>query len=437
MLKTLKNAFKITEIRHKLLFTLAMLVVIRIGSNMPVPGTDSAFLKDLLDRLTGEASVLINAFSGGSLEQFSILALGISPYITSSIIIQLLTIAIPKLEEMQKDGEDGKKKLAAITRYVTVALAVIQATAMAIGFGSQGLLTNYNALSVIAVVITLTAGSAFLMWVGERITEKGVGNGISIVLVINILATMPADFTGLFNSFVVGKPVATAILNAVIILAILIAMIIFIVLLNDGVRNIPVQYAGKVNGRRGVGGNNSKIPLKINTSGVIPVIFASSILTAPNLIVSFFGIKVAPWVQELLNYSSSQNWFKMENLKYSIGLLVYIVLIIAFAYFYTSVTFNPMMIADNMKRQGGLIPGVRPGRHTSDYLNSVLNKIVLIGAVGLTIVSVVPYIFTGVFNISVSFAGTSLIIVVSVIIETIKQIEAQMLVRNYKGFLNN
>ena len=437
MFTTLKNAFKVKEIRKKILFTLAMMVVIRFGSQLPVPGTNRDFFAVWFASQAGDVFNLFNAFTGGSFSSFSVLALSISPYITSSIIMQLLTIAIPKLEEMQKEGEDGRKKIASITRYVTVALALIQAAAMAIGFGNQGLLQEYNALNIITVIAALTAGSAFLMWIGERITENGVGNGISIILVINILATIPNDFVNLAEQFVIGKAPATAILAAVVILAIILGMIVFIVLLNSGTRNIPVQYAQKVQGRRSVGGQNSKIPLKVNTSGVIPVIFASSIMQAPLIICSFFGVEAKGFWGEVLKVLNSSNWCKISAPVYSIGLLIYIVLVVAFAYFYTSVTFNPIMIADNLKRQGGFIPGIRPGRPTSEYLNKVLNRIVFIGAVGLLVVAIVPFICSGVFNASVSFGGTSLIIVVSVVLETITQIESQMLVRNYKGFLND
>ncbi len=437
MFTTLKNAFKIKEIRQKILFTLVMVVVVRFGSQLPVPGTNSSFFALWFASQGGDVFNLFNAFTGGSFSSFSVLALSISPYITSSIVVQLLTIAIPKLEEMQQDGEDGRKKIASITRYVTVALALIQATAMAIGFGNQGLLQEYNALNIITVIAALTAGSAFLMWIGERITEKGVGNGISIILLINILATIPSDFINLANQFVIGKAPATAILAAVIILVIILAMIVFIVLLNSGTRNIPVQHAQKMQGRRSVSTQNSKIPLKVNTSGVIPVIFASSIMQTPIIICSFFGIEATGFWGEVLKVLNSSNWCRPSAPVYSIGLLIYIVLVIAFAYFYTSVTFNPIMIADNLKRQGGFIPGIRPGRPTTEYLNKVLNRIVLIGAIGLLVVAIVPFICSGLFNASVSFGGTSLIIVVSVVLETLTQIESQMLVRNYKGFLND
>ena len=437
MFTTLKNAFKIQEVRQKLLYTLGMLVVIRIGSQLPVPGVNTAYFAQWFAAQTNGAFSFFDAITGGSFESMSILALGINPYITSSIIMQLLTIAIPKLEEMQKDGEDGRKKIVAITRYVTVALALIQSTAMAVGFGRQGYLIEYNALNVITAVATLTAGSAFLMWIGERITEKGVGNGISVVLVINIISRLPGDLSSLFDQFVFGKAPATAILAAAIIFAVIIAMVVLVIILNDGVRKIPVQYAKKVQGRKMVGGQTSNIPLKVNTSGVIPVIFASSIMQFPLIICSFIGYSGTGVWAEILNGLNSSNWCNPDKPIYSIGLLVYIVLIVFFAYFYTSITFNPMMIADNMKKQGGFIPGIRPGKPTSDYLNKVLNHIVFIGAVGLIIVSVIPFIFNGVFGASVSFGGTSLIIIVSVILETMKQVESMMLVRNYKGFLED
>lgn len=437
MITTLKNLFKIKELRKKMFFTLGMLIVIRIGSQLPVPGINTAFFKEWFAAQAGDAFSFFNAITGGSFENMSILALNINPYITSSIIMQLLTIAIPKLEEMQKDGEDGRKKIASITRYVTVALALVQATAMSIGFGRQGLLTNYNAMNVITAIVTLTAGSAFLMWLGERITEKGIGNGISIVLVINIISRMPSDLAALFQQFVIGKAPATAVLAVVIIFAIIIAMVVLVILLNDATRAIPVQYAKKMQGRKMVGGQTSNIPLKVNTAGVIPVIFAQSIMQTPIIICSFAGYSGTGFWGEILKGLNSGNWCKPSMPIYSIGLLVYIVLIILFAYFYTSITFNPLMIADNMKKQGGFIPGIRPGKPTSDYLTRVLNYIVLIGAIGLTIVCIIPYFFNGIFGASVSFGGTSLIIIVSVVLETMKQVESQMLVRNYKGFLND
>ena len=437
MLKTVRRAFKIEDIRKRVFYTFVMLFVVRLGSELPTPGVDPTFIQEFFAQQTGDAFNFFEAFTGGSFTNFSIFALSITPYITSSIIMQLMTIAIPKLEEMQKDGEEGRKKLTAITRYVTVGLALIQSAAMAIGFGGSGLLEEYNALNVITVIAALTAGSAFLMWIGERITENGVGNGISIVLVINIISRIPQDFTSLFNQFVFGKPVATAVLAVIIILAVVLAMVILVIILNDATRKIPVQYAKKVQGRKMVGGQSTNIPLKVNTAGVIPVIFASSIMQFPVIICSLLGYSGTGVWRHILNGLSSNNWCNPSQPVYSIGLVVYIVLVIFFAYFYTSITFNPLEIANNMKKQGGFIPGIRPGKPTSDYLNKILNYVIFIGACGLTIICVIPFIFNGVFGASVSFGGTSLIIIVSVVLETIKQIESLMLVRNYKGFLND
>ena len=445
MFTTLKNAFKIKEIRVKLLFTLAMLFVVRFGSQLPVPGINIEQFKIwFANKLNNaDASGFLAAFTGGSFENMSILALNITPYITSSIIMQLLTIAIPKLEELQKDGEDGRKKIASITRYVTVGLSLIESTAMAIAFNNSGMLiaSGSSAVNMISVIATLTAGSAFLMWIGEQITEHGVGNGISIVLVINIISRIPSDIANLFKMFVLNedsnKTIAVRIVSALIIFAVIVAVVVLVIILSDGVRKIPVQYAKKMQGRKSVGGSSSSIPLKVNTSGVIPVIFASSLMTLPGVICNFFDVHPSGFWAEVLKTLSSNNWVNPHNPIYSIGLLIYVLLVIFFAYFYTSITFNPLEVSENMKKSGGFIPGIRPGKPTSDYLNKVLTYIVFIGAVGLTIVCVIPYVFNGIFEASVSFGGTSLIIIVSVVLETVKQVESQMLVRNYRGFLND
>ena len=437
MFTTLKNAFKIKDVRNKIFYTFLMLVVIRIGSQLPVPGMTPEYFSTWFNQNTSNMFGFFDAITGGSFLNGSVLALGINPYITSSIIMQLLTIAIPKLEEMQKDGEDGKKKIASITRYVTVALALLQASFMAIGFGRQGLLAEYNAMNVITAIAAMTAGSAFLMWIGERITENGVGNGISIVLVINILSRLPQDLGLLFEQFVFGKPFAEAALGAFVIIAVIVLMVVMVIILNGGVRKIPVQYAKKMQGRKMVGGQTSNIPLKVNTSGVIPVIFASSILQFPIIICSFIGTAQDGWGAEVLKYLNSDHWCNPKDLKYTVGLLVYVLLVVFFAYFYTSISFNPLMVADNMKKQGGFVPGIRPGKPTSDYLQTVLNRIIFIGAIGLTIIAILPFFFNGIFGAQISFGGTSLIIIVSVILETMKQIESKMLVRNYKGFLND
>lgn len=437
MLKTFRKAFQVADIRKKIFYTFMMLVVIRIGSQLPTPGVDPTYIQNFFESQTGEAFNFFNAFTGGSFTQMSVFALSITPYITSSIIMQLLTIAIPKLEEMQKDGEDGRKKIAAITRYVTVALALIESTAMAVGFGRQGLLVDFNFVNAAVVVVTLTAGSAFLMWIGERINEKGVGNGISIVLLINIISRVPDDFVTLYNQFMKGKSLASAGLAAVIILAIILVVVVFVIILQDGQRKIAVQYSQRIQGRRSVGGQSSFIPLKVNTAGVVPVIFASSLMQFPVVIASFLGKGNGKGIgSEILKGLSSNNWCNPEQLKYSWGLILYIVLTVFFAYFYTSITFNPLEIANNMKKSGGFIPGIRPGKPTADYLTKMLNYIIFIGAVGLIIVQVIPFVFNGWLGANVSFGGTSLIIIVGVVLETIKQIESQLLVRNYKGFLN-
>jgi preprotein translocase subunit SecY len=439
MFKTLRNAFKVKDIRTRLVYTFIALIVVRLGTLLPAPAIDPEVTKQWFQNLG-----FFNNLTGGSFTNMSIFALSITPYISSSIIVQLLTIAIPKLEELQKEGEDGRKKMTAITRYITVALAFIESGAMAIGFGNSGALEGgLTFTNVILVIASFTAGSAFLMWVGERITQNGVGNGISIILLVNIVSTMPSDFINLTQKYILSQPVVKAILATLIIVAVVIVTVAFVVVLQNAERRIPVQYAKKVQGRKMVGGQTSHIPLKVNTAGVIPVIFASSLMSFPGVIASFFGVYPArayfwPKVLKVLSHSS---WLRIFSgwgeFKYSVGLLIYIALIIFFAYFYTSITFNPIEVANNMKKQGGFIPGIRPGKPTTEYLNKVLNNIIFIGAVGLTLVSIIPIFFTGAFGASLSFGGTSIIIIVGVIIETMKQIESQLLVRHYKGFLND
>lgn len=437
MLESVKNAFKDKEIRKRIFFTLLMLIIIRLGAELPVPGVNRDYFSSWFQsQLSSDSFSMLDAFTGGSFENMSIFALNITPYITSSIIIQLLTIAIPKLEEIQEEGEEGRKILTNITRYVTIALALVESAAMAIGFGRNGLLEEYNAENVIICIATLTAGSAILMWIGERITESGVGNGISIVLTINIISRMPSDLYSLFDQFVFGKSVAWAILDAVIIFAIIAGMTFLVILLNDAERRIPVSYARKINGRSQYGTGNSVLPLKVNTAGVMPIIFASSIMSFPVIISTLVGYDGDGWWSEALRYLSSTYWCNPAYPKYTLGLVVYILLLIFFAYFYTSITFNPLLIADNLKKSGGFIPGIRPGQPTSDYLQRILNYIIFIGACMLIIVAVIPYLFHGFLNTDVSsFGGTSLIIVVSVVLETVKQIESMLQVKNYKSFL--
>ncbi|WP_418463170.1 preprotein translocase subunit SecY [Frisingicoccus sp.] len=437
MLTTLKNAFKVKEIKERILFTLFILVVVRLGAQLPIPGVSRDVFSAWFAAQTGGAFNFFDQMTGGSFTQFSVFALSITPYITSSIIMQLMTIAIPKLEEMQKEGEDGRKKIREYTRYVTIALAVIEGLAMGINLYRGGNLMHNNALDVIMVVAALTAGSTILMWMGEQITDKGVGNGISIILLINIISTIPNDFRLLYDKFINGNNIVKAGIAAIIILAIILFIVVFIIYLQDGERRIPVQYSKKVVGRKLVGGSTSSIPLKVNTAGVMPIIFASSIMSVPGIVVAFLGKTPGGIPGHILATLSSSNWCKPSQPVYSIGLLIYIFLVVFFAYFYTSITFNPLEVADNMKKQGGFIPGIRPGKPTSEYLNKILNNVIFIGAVGLIVVAIIPILGSGIFGVNVSFGGTSLIIVVGVVLETLKQIESLMLVRHYKGFLND
>lgn len=440
MLKTLQKALKVKEIRDRLLYTFMMLVVIRLGSLLPIPGVDASYLKDFFSNLQTSGMGFVNAVTGGSFSSMSLFALSITPYITASIIMQLMTIAIPKLEEMQREGEDGRKKIAEYTRYLNVGLSLFESSAMAIGLGGRGLLLedHRNIWGYLTVIAAMTAGSALLMWIGERITEKGVGNGISIVLLFNIVSSLPEDIATLYERFMAGKSVAVATVAAIIVLAVIMATVIFVIILNGAERRIPVQYSKKMQGRKMIGGQSSHIPLKVNTANVIPVIFASSIMSMPVMIAQFFQVNYASIGGKILMALSSSNWFKPETPWYSVGVLVYVGLIVLFAYFYTSITFNPLEVANNMKKSGGFIPGIRPGKPTSDYLNDILNYIVFIGAMGLVVVCIIPIIASGLFSVgSLSFGGTSLIIIVGVVLETLKAVESMMLVRNYKGFLND
>ncbi len=437
MFKTLRDAFRIKDIRKKLFYTFMMLVLVRIGCQLPVPGVNRAFFQNWFDQQNNGAFSFFSAFTGGSFERMSVFALNITPYITSSIIMELLTIAIPQLEEMHRDGEDGRKKITAITRYLTIGLSLFESTAMAIGFGRSGLISNFNFFSALVVVVALTAGSAFVMWIGERITENGIGNGISIVLLFNILSRVPSDLTTLWGQFVSGKSIAKGAMAVVIIAAVILATIVLTILLTDAIRRIPVQYAKKMQGRRMVSGQSSHIPLKVNTAGVIPVIFASSLMSIPSILMSFTGAHASGFWGTVLGILNQNNWFDFKHPVYMLGLVLYVALCIFFAYFYTSITFNPIEVADNLKKQGGFIPGIRPGKPTTDYLQKILNYIIFIGAVGLMIVVIIPIFFNGIFHANVSFGGTSLIIIVGVVLDTIQQIESQMLVRNYKGFLRD
>ncbi len=441
MFKNILNAFRVAEIRKKLVFTMLMIMAVRLGCQITTPGINLEYIKQALSSMSSTSFNFFNVITGSSLTTMSIFALNISPYITSSIIVQLMAIVIPKLEELSKDGEDGKRKVNKITRYLTVALAFIQAGSMAIGFGPS-YLNNYTWYNVLLVAVVMTAGSCALMWIGDRISEKGVGNGISILLLVNIISGLPTDFRTLFQVFVKGHGWLLGILIAVLILALIVGLVVFVIYLQDGERRIPVQYSKKMQGRKQVGGQNSNIPIKVNTAGVIPVIFASSLLSLPTMIAAFAGkdlnnpTTVGGHILKGLNQSA---WCNPKEPIYTLGLIVYLTLLVVFAYFYTSITFNPVEIAGNLKKNGGFVPGRRPGKPTSDYMNKILNYIVLIGVAGLAVVAVVPIILTGVFGVgsSLCFFGTSLIIIVGVVLETLKQIESMMTVRSYSGFLKD
>ena len=435
MFETLRNALKVKDIRKRLLFTLVVLVICRLGSQLPIPGIDTDTISQYLNSLLGDSFNLLNSFTGGSFESMSLFALNVTPYITASIIIQLLTIAIPALEELYRDGEDGRKKINNITRFVTLALSVLESAGLAIGFGKQGLLSNYGQLIVIEMIVCLTAGSVFVMWLGEQITDKGVGNGISIILLCNIVSRMPSDLFNLYQKFMEGKQISNVIIAGVIIFLVILGTIIFTIVLNDAERRIPVQYSRKIQGGSQLGGLGSTLPVKVNTANVMPIIFSSSLLQFPLVIKQLVGANPKGTAGFIFNALNQSNWCNPDHWNWSIGLIVYLLLNVVFAYFYTSITFNPLEISNNMKKQGGYIPGVRPGKATVDYLNSILTYIIFIGAIGLCIVAVIPIFFNGYFGANVSFGGTSIIIIAGVVLETMKQIESQTLVRQYTGFL--
>jgi len=417
VLNTLRNAWKIPDLRQKMLFTLAMLIVFRLGSFIPVPGMDTKALSQLIQG--GGLLGFFNTLSGGAFDNFAIFAMSISPYINSTIIMQLLTIAIPSLEALAKEGEEGRKKIAQYTRYGTVILALIQA--LALSYGLRGYLLRKDAASIILVALSLTAGTAFLMWLGEQINEKGIGNGISLLIFAGIISRVPG---GVLKIYELYKVKSTNLIEIFFFLIFAILIIMAVIFIQEGERRIPVQYAKRVVGRRMYGGQSTHIPLKVNQSGVIPVIFAMSLLGFPGTIAQFFPNSAAyRFFNTYLNWGS---WIH--------GVL-YALLIIGFTYFYTAVTFNPIEVANNIKKYGGFIPGIRPGKPTSDFITKSLNRITLVGAFFLAIVAIVPIFLMNFTGIKVFFGSTSLLIVVGVAMDFVKQVEAQMVMRNYQGFL--
>ena len=420
------NIFKIPELKKRILFTFALLIVYRIGVHVPTPGIDRIALAAFFKETAGTLLGLFDMFSGGALERLSVFALGIMPYISASIILQLLTVTIPHLERLSKEGEQGRKKITQYTRYGTVLLSVIQGFGISVGLESM---TSPGGAPVVIhpgwgfkmmTVLTLTAGTAFIMWLGEQITEHGIGNGISLIIFAGIVCRMPAAIGNTFRLLSTGD---MGIFAVIILTLMMVGVVAFIIYMEQGQRRIPVQYAKRVVGRKMYGGQSTHIPLKVNTSGVIPPIFASSIIMFPATLASFVTI---PWMKQMADA------MRPGNLMYE---LLYVGFIFFFCYFYTAVTFNPEDVADNMKKQGGYIPGIRPGKRTADYIDRVLTRITLGGAIYVSAVCVLPSLLMTKFNVPFYFGGTALLIVVGVAIDTVAQIESHMLARHYEGFL--
>ncbi len=424
LVSTLRNAWKIPDLRKKIIFTLLMLVVYRLGSNIPVPGIDKDIIAQMFEGQTGGILELFNLMAGGAFKRMTIFALNIYPYITASIIMQLLTIAIPSLEALAREGEEGRKKIAQYTRYGTVIFALIQAIGISVGLFRSALIDN-SFLSISVVVITLTAGTAFLMWLGEQITENGIGNGISLIIFTGIVSRVPGGMYKIAQLYRVGN---VNILEIVGFLVIAIVIIAGVVAVQEGQRRIPVQYAKRVVGRKMYGGQSSHIPLKVLMAGVIPVIFSTSLLAFPQTLTFFFDGAFKNFVQKYLTAAGNPGVWIYSFLN--------IVLIVFFTYFYTAVQFNPVEYANNLKQNGGFIPGIRPGKPTADYLNRTLSRITIVGALVLALIATLPTIILSFTNLNIRFGGTALLIVVGVALETVKQIENQMMMRHYKGFLN-
>lgn len=426
MLEGFQNATKIPELRRRVFFTLAMLAVYRVGVAIPTPGIDRQALAAFFDQVKDTIFGLFNLFSGGALEQFSVFSLGIMPYISASIILQLLTVVFPYLERLSKEGEAGRRKITQYTRYGTVLLSIVQG--LMISFGLEGTRGPGGAAIVlepgwgfrVMTVLTLTSGTAFIMWLGEQITERGIGNGISLIIFAGIVARLPSALTATFQFVREGE---LGVLVVLFILALVVVVVGFIIFMERGQRRIPVQYAKRVVGRRMYGGQSSHLPLKINTSGVIPPIFASSILIFPATVAQFVQ---HPWAQGMAGYLAPGQWLHDA---------FYVGFIMFFCYFYTAVVFNPVDVAENMRKFGGYIPGIRPGQKTAEFIDRVLSRITLGGAIYLSVVALLPTILISQFNVPFFFGGTALLIVVGVALDTVAQIETHMITRNYEGFM--
>ena len=425
MLETLRNAWVIKDIRKKIFFTIFIILIFRIGSVIPVPYIDVAALKAANDAgTTNEFFSYLSILTGGGLEYGAIFALSVTPYINSSIIIQLLCVAIPALERLSKEGEEGQKKLAQITRIATAVLALIQGTAYFIYLKNSSYLSVSGGATVFAgivIVLAFTAGSTLVMWLGERIDEKGVGNGISMLLFAGILSRGPQAFQALIAYWKMDRQVAV-----IAIILLFLAVIMFVVWMTHAERRIPVQYAKRVVGNKMYGGQNTHIPIKVNMSGVMPIIFASSILMLPTMILSFMSNTDSSWYKFL-------SLFSVRGVFYAV---VYFLLIIGFAYFYATIQFNPIEMANNLRKNGGAVPGIRPGKPTSDFISKILSRITLMGAIFLSIIAILPILVGSVGGINISLGGTSLLIMVGVALDTVRNLESQMMMRHYKGFLD-
>ncbi|MFZ3172965.1 MAG: preprotein translocase subunit SecY [Carboxydocellales bacterium] len=419
MLATLSKALQVGELRAKILFTLFIILVFRIGAHVPVPGVDLEAIARFMEQ-GGALFGMVDVISGGAFKNFSVFAMSITPYINASIIMQLLTVVIPALEQMAKEGQEGRKIIVKYTRYGTVFLAFIQASGIYFALGAA--VNNRNVFTWFVFVTTLTAGTAFLMWLGEQVTENGIGNGISIIIFAGIVSSVPSAITNIYKLLNAGTINPFSVIILVVVGALVIAAIVFI---QEGQRRIPVQYAKRVVGRKVYGGQSTHIPMKVNQAGVIPVIFASSLLIFPTTIASYFPTNiVARWITQYFSWGSV------------LHTIMYALLIIGFTFFYTAISFNPMDVADNMKKYGGFIPGLRPGRPTAEYLNRVMVRLSLAGAVFLALIAILPNFMLLITRIpNVFFGGTALLIVVGVALETMKQVESQMLMRHYQGFI--
>lgn len=427
MFKTLSNAWKVKEIREKMIFTLFIIFIYRLGMALPVPFIRPEIVASIFENSEGTILEMLNLITGGGLQSLSVFALGVGPYITSSIVMQLLTFAIPALEELSKEGEEGKKKITQYTRYLALVLAIVQSYAYVAGIFRTALTTGSTTMHTLIVMLVLIAGAMFIVWLGDLVGEKGVGNGLSLIIFLGIVASIP-NTVRTWTRIIMANPIDFWRPLAVTLISLL--AIIFVIYLTQGERRIPVQYAKRVVGRKMYGGQSTHIPLKVNMSGVLPVIFASSLLALPQTLALLFGqgSGVANFIQKYMSFNSTAGFI--------IQIILQIILIIAFAYFYNSIQFNPIEYSKNIQQYGGFIPGIRPGRPTSDFLGRIVNRITLIGAVGLAILAAVPTIITKLVGLNIPLAGTSVIIAVGVILETIKQIEAMLQMRHYKGFLN-